>query len=188
MKDFFARMSFPRAVILFCSLGSLALGALVYLRSQRLTEVQKELRLVPELVRQIHTDAYRLSHLQHNATNEKFKAQSEPESYIRGVATDGKISMGQIDIVSMARTPAANVEDKIYKITPQTKTQRYTRGQIGNFLYKLEADSRRVKVTRIKLTPFDKTQPGEISKDQWVFEVELTTRTKLDNAPAAPRG
>lgn len=183
MKSFFGRMSFPRAVILFCSLGSLALGVLVTLRARRLSEVRDELARVPAVVKEIQTDAYRLSDLLRSASAEKFKAQSEPESYIRGIAVDSKINMGQVDITKVVKTPARGIEDNIYKMVPQTKTQRYSRGQIGNFLYKLEADSRRVKVTRIKLTPFEKVSPGEIGKDSWVFEAELTTRTKLESAP-----
>ncbi len=184
MRSFFGRLSFPRAVILFCSLGSLVLGALVWLRAQRLSEVKDELARVPNLVKEIQSDAYRLSELLRSASAEKFKAQSEPETYIRAIAVDGKINMGQIDITKVTKTPAKGIEDSIYKMVPQTKTQRYTRGHIGNFLYKLEADSRRVKVTRIKLTPFEKISPGEIGKDSWVFEAELTTRTKLESAPA----
>lgn len=180
MKSFFARMSFPRAVILFCSLGSLVLGVLVYLRAQRLREVKDELTRVPTLIKEIQTDAYRLSDLLRSASTDTLRAQSEPESYIRAIAVDNKINMGQIDIVKTPKSPAKGIEDMIYKITPQTKTQRFSRGAIGNFLYKLEADSRRVKVTRIKLTPFEKVAPGEVGKDSWVYEAELTTRSKVD--------
>ena len=190
MKNFFARMSFPRAVILFCSLGSVVLGVLVYLRRQRLNEVNDELQRVPAIVKEIQTDAYRLSDLLRSASTETLKAQTEPESYIRNIAGDDKISMGQIDINKNDKSPAKGIMDNIYKMTPQTKSQRYSRGQIGNFLYKLEYDSRRVKVTRLKLTPFgEKIAPGEIGKDNWVFEAELTTRTKTDPGPAtAPEG
>jgi hypothetical protein len=180
VKSFFSNMSFPRAVILFCTAGSIALGALVYTRSARLSQVEADLKRVPQIVHDIQVDAYRLSDLQRSASAEKFKAQSEPESYIRAIAGDSKINVGQVNISKRTAKPARGIEDSIYKIEPQTKTQRYTRGQIGNFLYKLEADSRRVKVTRLKLTPHDKVSPGEIGKDQWVFEAELTTRTKLD--------
>lgn len=182
MKGFFRNMSFPRAVILFCSLGSIALGTVVYLRTKRLDEVLQELRRAPDLVREIQTDAYRLSELQKTATAEQFKAQSEPETYIRAKAGDDKINMGQIDISHTTKSPARGIEDTVYKISPQLKTQRFSRGQIGNFAWKLEFDSRRVKVTRLKLTPFDKTTPGEVGKDLWTYEIELTTRSKTDSA------
>lgn len=185
MKGFFARMSFPRAVILFCSLGSLALGALVYLRSQRLSEVHTELLRVREIVKEIQADAYRLDDLQRSASAEKFKAQSAPQSYIQAFAADSRINMGQIDIGTNTKTPMRGIEDNVYKMTPQSKSQRYTRGQIGNFLFKLEEGSRRVKVTRLKLTPYEKVAPGEVGKDSWNFEAELTTRTKVESAPPA---
>ena len=186
MKAFFTKMSFPRAVILFCTLGSLVFGTLVYLRMQRLDQVLADLKRVPELVKEMHTDAYRLKDLTTSSNSNNLKSQSEPESYIRNIAGDGKINIGQVDINHRNAEPLRGVEDTIYKITPQTKSQRFTRGQIGNFLYKLEFDSPRVKVTRIKLTPYEKLSPGQVGKDSWVFEVELTTRTKQE--PAAAKG
>lgn len=188
MKSFFANMSFPRAVILFCATGSVILGVLVYMRTRRLSQVEDELRRVPQIIHDIQVDAYRLSDLQVSAGEERFKAQDEPESYIRAIAGDKKINVGQVNISQRQGSPARGIEDNIYKIEPQTKTQRYTRGQIGNFLYKLEADSRRVKVTRLKLIPHEKVSPGEIGKDQWVFEAELTTRTKVETAAPAASG
>jgi hypothetical protein len=183
VKHFFARMSFPRAVILFCTLGSVALGVLVWLRAQRLAEVKEELARVPEIVREIQTDAYRLDDLQRSADSEKFKAQSEPLTYIQGIGAEKNVNMGQLKIDSSDKTPARGIEDKIYKISPDTKAQKYPRLQIANFLYRLEEASRRVKITRLKLTPFEKVSPGEVVKDQWTFEADLTTRTKLDTAP-----
>lgn len=184
MSNFLGRMSFPRAVILFCSLGSLVLGVLVYLRTQRLEEIKSELRQVEGVMREIQTDAYTLNDLQRIEGAEKFKAQSAPQSYIRSIGTDDKIRMGQLDVGENTNTPFRGVEDKVYTIKPMSKTQKYTRGQVGNFLWKLENDSRRVKVTRVKLTPAEKLSPGQLGKDEWIFEAELTTRSKVDTTPA----
>lgn len=185
MKGIFGRMSFPRSVILFCSLGSFVLGVLVYLRSQRLDEVQNELLRVKDVVKEIQTDACRLDELQLSASNEKFKAQEAPETYIRSIAGQENINMGQVNFRKGTREPARGIVDNVYTITPQLKTQHYNRGYIGNFLFTLERDSRRVKVTRLKLTPFDKVVPGEVGKDRWNFEADLTTRTKVETAPPA---
>ena len=178
--SFFQRMSFPRAVILLCSLGSLAFGVLVYLRTARLAEVHSELISVKNVVKEIQTDAYRLAELQKAASAESLKGQDEPETYIRQVAVDGAINLGQISITKGTKNPARGIEDSSYTIKPTEKTQRFTLGQVGNFLYKLEADSRRVKVTQLKLTPYEKISPGQGGKDSWNFEAELTTRTKTD--------
>lgn len=185
MKGFFARMSFPRAVILFCSLGSLVMGALVFERSRRLTQVEDELRRVKDVVKEIQTDAYRLDELQRSAGAEKFGAQEELETYIRQIAADANINMGQLDFQKRTHEPARGILDNICKMSPQSKAPHYNRGQIGNFLYTLERDSHRVKVTRLKLTPSDKIVAGEVGKDRWNFEAELTTRTKVDATPAS---
>jgi len=188
VKAFFGRMSIMRAVILFCSLGSLVLGVLVYLRSQRLDQVHNELKRVKDVVREIQTDAYRLDDLQRLADKEQFKAQEELETYIRSVAAQENVDVGQLNLTQKDKSPARGIEDKIYSIVPANKTRHYPRGTIGNFLYSLEAGSRRVKITRVRLTPFDKTAAGEVGKDRWTFEADLTTRTKLDSAPPGDQG
>jgi hypothetical protein len=177
-------MSFPRAVILFCSLGSVVLGVLVWMRSQRLKEVQRELARVPEIVREVQADAYRLDELQRSAGSEKFKAQTEPFTYIQSIGAEKNVNMGQLKIDKSTKTPARGIEDSVFKIAPDAKSQKYPRLQIANFLYRLEEASSRVKVTRLKLIPFEKVSPGEVGKDLWTFEADLTTRTKLDAAPA----
>jgi len=182
VKSSLGRLSFPRLVILVCSLGSIALGVMVYMRTQRLSDVKAELQRVPTLVKEIQSNAYRLSDLQSRANAEKFKGQTEPESYIRQIAGGPNINIGQVNISHTSKTPARGIEDTIYKIEPQLKNQRFSLGQIGNFLYKLEAESRRVKVTRIKLVPAEKVAPGEVGKNQWVFDADLTTRAKTEPA------
>lgn len=188
MKSFFGRMSFPRAVILFCSLGSLVLGVLVYLRSQRLAEVETELRNVKQVIRDIQTDAYRLNDLQTLAIAETLKGQKEPESYIRSFTAEERIEIGQVEITKQTKETIRGVEDDIYKIVPGIRNPRLSLGQIGNFLYRLERESRRVKVTHVRLTPVDKVSAGEIGKGLWTFDAELTTRTKKESAPAAAGG
>ncbi len=186
MKGFFGRMNFPRAVILTCSFGSLVLGGLVYLRTARLSEIESQLRRVRDVLKEIQTDAYRLSDLLRAASAEKFKTQDEPEAYIRGIAAGNDTKIGQVDIQHHTSSPFRGVEDRIFKIKSQIKNQRFRRVNISNFLYKLEADSRRVKVTSIKLTPFEKLEPGELGKDEWVFEVELTSRSKVETGAGTP--
>jgi len=183
VKRFFARMSFPRAVILFCTLGSGVLGTLVFLRERRLSQIETELQTVRNVLRSTQIDAYRYDELEHQSGSEKFKAQSDPESFIRSTATQDRITMGQLDITHKdAPGGTSGVTDTIYTIKPQTR-RHHSLLNVGNFLYTLEKDSSRVKITRLKLTPFEKLSPGEVGKDQWVFEADLTTRTKVETAP-----
>ena len=184
MKNLFSRMSFPRAVVLFCSLGSLVLGALVYTRTKRLTQVEAQLEDVRDIVKEIQTDAYRLDDLQTHARSDKFRAQSEPLAYIRSVGGGENVNTGSLDI-DTSEKPQRNYRDLIYTVTPTESKRKYPRLQIGNFLFRLEEGSPRMKVTRIKLTPTEKIAPGEIGKDQWTFEIQVTTRTKLETAPPA---
>lgn len=184
MKGLFSRMSFPRAVILFCSLGSVALGILVWMRSQRLAEVKRELARMPEIVRGIQEDAHTLAALQRSADSEKFKAQSEPLTYIQSIGAEENVNIGQLKIDKSTATPGRGIEDSIYKIAPAEKSAKFDRLRIANFLYRLEEASRRVKVTRLKLLPFEKTTPGQVGRDLWTFDADLTTRTKLDSGPA----
>jgi len=185
VKHFFAHMSFPRAVILFCTLGSLALGALVFLKERRLSQIETELQTVQGVLKQIQIDAYRYDELARQADSEKLKGQSDVETFIRNTAAQDKITMGQLDISNKPVILSAGVSDKVYTIKPGAK-RNHSLLQVGNFLYTLERDSSRVKITHLKLTPSDKLSPGEIGKDQWVFEADLTTRIQTGSAAPPP--
>lgn len=186
MRQFFARLNFPRAVILLCLTGSLVLGWLVFQRTRRLAEVKGELAQVPELLRDIQTKAYRLDDLQALQNTEKFRGQQNAETYIRDKGADDLANMGQLDITPQVRPSLAGVVDRVYKIKPSSKTRDYGRSNIGNFLYMLEKDSHRVKVTSITLTPAKKIKPGEIGDDRWTFEAEVMSRSKVENKPPPP--
>ena len=60
------------------------------------------------------------------------------------------------------------------------RIQRSRRASIANFLFTLEQDSRRVKVTSIRIDPFAKLKPGELGGDEWTFEAEITSRRKIE--------
>ncbi len=186
MKSFFANLNFPRAVILFCLLGSMVLGWLVFQRSRRLGEVEDELARVENLLREIQIDAYRLNDLQQLYAKQKFKGQDSAETYIRDIAADDLTKIGQVDIVPRRQVPTAEFEDQIYTIKPMEKTQDFSRSMIGNFFFKLESDSGRLKVTSIHLEPSEKLKAGEIGKDRWTFEAAVTSRSKIEKkAPGA---
>lgn len=176
MKRFFAAMTFPRWVIVISLLGSCVLGWLVWQRTQRLAAVEGELARVKPLVQKIQENAWRLDTLQKAADKEGLKGESDPELYIRRVAQQDNVNIGQVVITPRTTTPERDVEDRHYGIRPNNRTERFSRGHIGNFLYKLEADSRRVKVTDLKITPVDRVRPGEIGADAWTFEATITSR------------
>ena len=176
----FSGMTFPRWVIVTMLLASSALGWLVYHRFTRLDEVRYELRRVEGVVSEIQELALQLNGLQDLASKEGLKGENDPELYIREIAVQDKVGIGQVGTTPSRQTPFKGVEDHRFKIKPLNKNKRYSRGQIGNFLYKLEADSRRVRVTSLKLTPVERIRPGETGDDTWTFEAEITSRQKAE--------
>ncbi len=182
MIDFFRNMSFPRAVIVVSLLASCALGYFVREKTTRLAEIESELARVPDLVTDIQRLGVELTQYQEVANGDTVGADGDFDPYIRGIAASPFVGIGQLLVNPSQRNPAKDIEDRIYSIKPAQKTQKYHQSKIGNFLYKLEADSRRVKVTRFKLTPFKKVNPGEVGQDQWTFEITITSRSQV--APA----
>lgn len=180
MIDFFRHMNFPRAVILLCLTASAVLGWFVYERSLRLQEIHAELARVETIIREIQEKAMELDELQKISSENKFRDLDMAESFIRETAADPVVKVGQVDITPKTKSPAKGIEDRIYAVRPLRKEQRFHREQIGNFLYRLEEKGTHVKVTSVEIRPHQKLKPGEIGNDEWTFEAELTSRTKVD--------
>ncbi len=176
MKRPQGRMNFPRWVILAMLLTSGALGWFVYEKGTRLAAVHDELHRVPVLVKEIQQQALRLDALQGLADKEGLIGETDPEYYIQRIAALENVQIGATSINPSVFQTFRGVEDHKYTIRPQDKSRRYKRIRIGNFLYKLEEESRKVKVTGIELTPTARIKKGEIGDDNWTFEVELTSR------------
>jgi hypothetical protein len=181
MKQFFKNLTFPRAVILVSLLASAGLGYAVYDRFMRLAEVKEELIRVRPVVREIREKSIMLTELQRAAAKEGFKGQESAEYYIRSVAKQDNVAVGDVAITPREVTPFKGYVDVRYQIKPAHKDQAYVRTSVGNFLYKLEADSRRVKVTSLKMSPLSRIRPGEVGDDRWTFEAELTSRQAADS-------
>jgi len=180
VKDFFGNMNFPRWIIVITALISAALGWFVYTWSARLTEVELELRRTPALVTEIQQKALRLDALQTLADKEGMKGEANPELYIQKVAGAQNVNIGQVSTKPSIRTTFKGVEDHLFRVDPSKKNESFPRQRIGNFLYKLEADSRKVRVTGIELTPTGRPRMGEIGTDQWTFSIQLTSRQKAE--------
>ena len=178
---YLSKLNFPRGVILVSLLASTGLGYLVWARANRLAEIRVELDKVKGLCREIQELGVQLDQLQRAKRREGLTGQDDPETYIRSIAAHERVGIGQLRTTPSVKSPFRDVEDRIYKIQPANKNQRYSRSQIGNFLYQLEAESRRVKVTSLKLTPFKKIKQGEIGDDVWTFDAAITSRSKVES-------
>ncbi len=174
--SFFKNMNFPRAVIVVSLLTSIVLAWLLVDGYSRRAEVRTEFARTPQDIRSIQELALRLDKLHSLAAdNETRGALKDLPVYVRGHAQHERVKIGQVDTQPSVSQYSRDVEDVRVTVTPK-KDRHYTRGQIGNYLYRLEAGSPRVKVTSLKLTLANKIRPGEISEDIWDFKAEITAR------------
>lgn len=179
--DFFSNLNFTRVVILLSVLGSAALGYLAYAKTQQLAELEDQVRLrAPLVVKDIQLKAKQLDLLQRQRDREGLVGQENPENYIRSIARDPNVDIGQVTIKSSDKPIGGGVVDKTYKIDPDYQldpSKSYNnRVQISNYLYSLERESRRVKVTQFKIEPKDKVKPEDVLNDRWTFTAEMTSR------------
>lgn len=173
-------MNFPRIVIVLMLVASAVFGWLLYQNKQELAQVRSDLKKVPMEAQSIQELGLQLQSLLDARDKDGLAEMESPEFYITSVATDPKIAIGQVDINSSSKEAYRGVLDRQYRIKPSSKTKEFHRSQVGNFLYQLEAESRRIRVTNFKLTPTDKLKPGEIGRDSWTFEAEVTSREKTE--------
>lgn len=179
MIDFFRNLNFPRAVILVSLVASCVLGYLLAQRAARLDEIQSELRRTPQLVQEIQNLGIELDQYQQLAKGSNSLDTSDFSTFIRKTAATNVVGIGEVEVIPDERSPARDIVDKTYKIRPATRNQSYVRAKIGNFLYKLEADNPRLKVTDVQMTPAQKIRPGEVGDDRWTFEATVTARAQV---------
>lgn len=173
-------MNFPRTVIVVMLLASATLGWFLYQDKQRLAQVEVDLAKAPAVARRIQEMGLQLQSLYEARDKDGLSRTESPEFYIASVAMDPKISIGQPNISSSKKEPFAGIVDRKFSIKPTSSKKEFHRSQIGNFLYQLEAESRRIRVTRFKLTPIGNVKPGEVGGDAWTFEAEITSREKIE--------
>ena len=190
MKALLANMNLARWVILASLLGSIGLGWWGWgLHSERVA-IEEALELdVPRTAQNIQVLSMRHSKLDADVALEGLRGQDNPDTYIRRLATHQKVALGGVRINAMAeRSPRKGVVDRKYSITPQEakKTGRgavgFDRARIANYLWLLEQQSRRVRVTNIRLDPVQKTEPWIPTEDQWDWDIEVTSRQKLEDS------
>jgi hypothetical protein len=188
MKTLLAKMNLARWIILLSVLGSIGLGWFGFTLHQRRVELTKSLETkVPLLAVEIQRLSAEYSQLKREHSREGLLAQANAESYIRAIGARGEVMIGQLNITTpQATRPAKGVKDEKYVITPQDRNRGFERLVVANFCYLLEKESKRVKVTRIHLDPEQKSlKPHEVSTDRWRWEIDVTSRQKDEQQPAA---
>ena len=175
---FFRNMTFPRVIILLCVIGGAVLFYFYDKQAQRLDELKQEVAEAPLVGIEIQQLALRLRELQRKLDKENISVLENPDLYIRKVAQQRNVDIGNVEIDPKEDSPAKGIVDKKYVIDPQDKRRGKDLTRITNFLYQLEAGSRRVRVTHLKLSQPKAVKPHEVVPDLWTFEAEITSRQR----------
>jgi hypothetical protein len=187
MKKFLQQITFARFLIVACLVGSVVLGGMAWNRRKANEELRGALATGGEferLTRETQENSRLFTQLMKEHESQDLGAQSNPDSYIRRHAYDDTARLGDVDILPNERSYGKYV-DKTYKITPKDKDQAYSRTAIGNFLYNLEANSSRVRVTELEIrtqTPKGRRlNPEDVPEDKWTFTATVASRTRTDS-------
>ncbi|MDZ4773644.1 MAG: hypothetical protein SGI72_10975 [Planctomycetota bacterium] len=181
MKNFFQGFNLARGIILASVVGCLVLGFLCWKRSQQVADLRDAYQnRTPSAVKDLVQVAQRHTQLSQSLKGEGLKGQEDLVSYIRRVGAKDRVEIGELNM-TLQETPLTNgIIDKKYTIKPDSPTATFKRMMIVNFLYTLEDDSRRVKLTRVKMEVADQKglKTHEVPKDDWKFDCELTSRQR----------
>lgn len=184
MMAFFSGFNFVRATILFSLIGSGVLGYMAMERADELEQLRSGLEKggqVETIAAEIQQICREYSQLKRDEQNEGIRGQMNPRSYIQKIAAYEAVELGHIDINSReAPGPRKGITDRTYTIEPNNSDRSFLRSRLANFFYSLEADSRRIRVTRLHVETFSKTKPEEIPEDRWKFDVKVISRSKDD--------
>ena len=184
MKNFFQNLSLARWIIIVALISSAGLGVYGYKLHAQRVELEDALRnKVPLLAIELQTLAKQHSALTKQFEREGLQGQSDPVTYIRSIAASKDVAIGDTTVDPPAESEnIKGVLDTRYGIKPSSRDRGYGRINIANFLFKLESESRRMRVTRLRLEPEAKSVKPEnvLESDMWRWEAEVTSRTKLD--------
>lgn len=180
----FQNLNFARVTMLVSLVGSLALAYIGWNQYQKLAELREDLdKRMPEQAKQLEAAARKHSQLAKNFDKENLKGEGNLMSYALKCAGDDNVEIGQIDPQPSVdkNTGTPGIEDEKLDIKPQDPKRGFTRLRIANFLYRLEEQSRRVKVTDIEITPAGARVPRhELPEDLWTFSCQIMSRQRRE--------
>lgn len=194
MKNALANMTLARWIIVVSLLASIGLGYYGYNLHTRRLELESALKTeVRAVALDLRTLARQYSVLSKQVDREGFSENvKDPATYIRQIAAGKDVQIG--DITVDPPSEAENIKgvlDTRYSIKPAdaARTDGYGRLNIANFLFKLESESRRMRVTHLRLDPKAKGTKPELTleNDSWIWDVEVTSRTKIEAPPPASK-
>jgi hypothetical protein len=197
MKSFFQNFNLARGIILASVLGSLGLGVLGYTQQSRVSELANafekrsdrkvaggtyEENEVTKLAREIESLGRRLDQLGKAQRAEGFSEQEGLQLYAQKALDADGVDIGENDKTpSEVPVDRGNIIDKKIMIKPVPSDRTFPRSKISNLLYKLETDSRRIRVTHVKIALGGKPLPKlhEVPEENnWTFEAQITSRQR----------
>ena len=188
MKESLQKISLARWIIIISLLASIGLGYYGYQLHTQRTELEVALKTqVPKLAVEMQTLAKQHTVLMKQNDREGLGGpQNDPLLYIRSIAASKDVMIGDTTVDPASESEyIKGVLDTRYGIKPSSRDRGYGRLNIANFLYKLESESRRMRVTRFMMEPESKSVKPEtvLENDSWRWTAEVTSRTKIDAPP-----
>jgi len=174
-----------RIMIVLLVLGSAFLGWTAYKQHQRILYLRSALApdgFVPRTVASIQQNAENYANYKDRAATDQLK-DDDPSVYIRGLAGHPNINIGRVEVAWKGSEVGRGISQNDYRIEPTDAKATFDRRNIANFLYKLEEDSRRVKVTFVSLTPATKVEEGGRPQDLWRMTAAISTRERKATGP-----
>lgn len=173
-----------RIMIVLLVLGCGYLGWTAYKQQQRIEYLRGALAkdgLVPKTVASIQGNAELYSQYKERGASDKLRSTGANDilSYVSGIAGDPRVAIGRVDLDKpSSQEYVKGAIDRTYRIDPNDRKATFDRRNITNFLYKLEEDSRRIKVTMVDLKTAGRIQDGERPTDVWQMAAAITIRDK----------
>lgn len=174
-----------RIMIVLLVLGSGFLGWTAFKQQQRIEFLRTALApdgLVPKTVASIQQNAETYAIYKDRSASDQLKDQ-DPAVYIQGLAGHPNINIGRVDVKFSETEAGRGITQRNYPIEPSDAKATFDRRNLANFLYKLEEDSRRVKVTSVELTPATKMEEGARPQDLWRMKATISMRERKATGP-----
>lgn len=104
-----------------------------------------------------------------------FEQSQGVSEYIRLAALDERAAIGPVETEVDVYRPRSGTRDLRFHIEPEDRHTPFSREQIGEFLYLLEAGSPATRVTHVTIAPHE---PGsDVTANEWTFQAGVSVRT-----------
>jgi len=183
MKSFFQNMNFVRGVMLICLIAAATLGYLGYKEKAYVADLEDKVdRAAGLLAHQVQERAVQLNQLKKLESGSEFESLEKTAAYIRQTAILKTVNVGEVDITENRAKDnvVPGTKDESWSIRPKERTTAFSRSQVANFLYMLEARSPFVVVTHAEFRLEKKGRPEEHPSDRWTYEADVTIRSPLN--------